>query len=633
MRSLRSISFGQWLGAALAGLAACAALFAIEVSGPFGFAIGMIALAVTGLAVIASITAVEARERRAASSDALRRSALRILELVARGEYTDSVLEALVELVERDQPGVRGSILLVRGGTLTPGAGRRMPTSYWEKVDGLTLDPDTGTCGAAIARRRAVVTRDILVDPLWASYRAAVEDWGVRACWSQPILDRRGEVVGTFALYFDEPLSEEPSDDGTLSLAAHLAGIALDRQRLDERLRDSIAELEQARVESDRLRADAETASAAKSDFIARISHEIRTPMTAILGYAELLGETARDDAERERTVALLRRNGEHLLALIDDMLDMARIESSGLEVEIAPADPASLIEGVVASFRREAESKGIDLSLGSCDALPARIATDPARLRQILSNLVGNAVKFTVRGSVRIEASLVAGNPAILRVEVSDTGIGIAPDHGERLFEPFMQVDAGMSRRFGGTGLGLPISRHLARLLGGDIVYRSEPGAGSVFTLTVGCGAASAPPAQDRAQAELRGRVLLAEDGIDNQRIISFHLRRAGATVEIVANGREALEQALAADPPFDLIVMDMQMPELDGYAATARLRAAGYRGAVVALTAHAAAGDRERCLAAGCDDFATKPIDRERLLETCRRWCGARSSSRLAA
>jgi CheY-like chemotaxis protein len=304
--------------------------------------------------------------------------------------------------------------------------------------------------------------------------------------------------------------------------------------------------------------------------------------------------------------------------------------------------------------MRVRAGGKGLGLKLDFAGPVPETVLTDSVRLRQILLNLVGNAVKFTETGEVRIVVRLdgVPGTPGRdglepkLVCEVIDSGIGMTPVQIDKLFQPFQQAEASTARKFGGTGLGLAISKRLAKFLGGDITVSSQPGKGSTFTLTIDPGpladvtlgehtsesiTAPASAAKQSPLPHLSCRILLAEDGVDNQRLIfiSFVLRKAGAEVTTVENGRKAMEMALATfegwgrradDPrtPFDLVLMDMQMPVMDGYEATRRLRDEGYTGPIIALTAHAMADDRQKCLDAGCDDYATKPIDRTALLNT---------------
>jgi signal transduction histidine kinase/ActR/RegA family two-component response regulator len=391
----------------------------------------------------------------------------------------------------------------------------------------------------------------------------------------------------------------------------------------------------------------AEEASRAKSRFVANISHELRTPMTAILGYADLLRDPAFPESQRAFAIATIARNGEHLLGIINDVLDASKIESGNVVVETVDTDPAVVVEDVVSLLRVRAHGKGIELERSFATPIPRRIASDPMRLRQILLNLVGNAIKFTNSGRVRVTTSFdrVPGRSRLC-FAVEDTGIGMTEEQRRRLFLAFSQADSSMERRFGGTGLGLAISRSYAQRLGGDIDVRSEPGKGSVFTLwlpadPVGDDALwhpdpehapirhKTPVPKSSGGQPLRGiRILLAEDGRDNRHLVTHLLERAGAEVAVVENGRQAVDHlsAAAADPaatrPVDLVLMDMQMPELDGYGATRLLRQQGCRVPIVALTAHAMEEDRRRCLDAGCEDYLTKPIDRARLLAACAHW-----------
>jgi signal transduction histidine kinase len=384
----------------------------------------------------------------------------------------------------------------------------------------------------------------------------------------------------------------------------------------------------------------ATSASRAKSLFVANVSHEIRTPMTAILGYTDVLAEPDLTEGERRDAIETLRRNGHHLLALINDMLDLSKIEAGGLEVRRGETSPISVAQHVVALLRERARAKGLLLELELAPDLPSRIYSDPLRLQQILVNLVGNAIKFTEQGGVRLLVShrpSPIGGEGQIAFEVIDSGIGIAPEDRERVFAPFSQADPSESRRYGGTGLGLAISRGLALQLGGKLELESEVGRGSTFRLRIPIGkpdtaapSATSTPLEAELVARdsspqaslpmLRGRVLVAEDGIDNQRLIERLLTRVGLEVTLAGDGRSAIDQVLAAEAegrPFDAVLMDMQMPAIDGYAATQALRDAGFARPIIALSAHAMVEDRERCIACGCDAFAAKPIDRRALVE----------------
>jgi signal transduction histidine kinase/DNA-binding response OmpR family regulator len=395
----------------------------------------------------------------------------------------------------------------------------------------------------------------------------------------------------------------------------------------------------------DEARQAAQDASRLKSEFLANVSHEIRTPMAAILGYTELLADPATPDRKRADAIEIIRRNGDHLIAVINDVLDLSKIEAGKLVVERIPCSPFDVVAEVTSLMRSRAETKGLAFGVAYRTPIPETVTTDPTRLRQILINLIGNAIKFTPSGSVRVELALETAASPRLVFAVVDTGIGLAPEEQARIFGPFAQADASTTRRFGGTGLGLAISKRLAEMLGGEIAVVSARARGSTFSLAVDPGPldgvamavdrprepAAAPEAPEEPAARLVGRILVAEDGPDNRQLIAFHLRAAGASVMLAADGLVACElvsTAALAGTPFDLILMDVQMPGLDGYAATRRLRAGGYRGPIIALTAHVLAADRERCLEAGCDDFATKPIARRALLDLVRRHLPAREA-----
>ena len=387
----------------------------------------------------------------------------------------------------------------------------------------------------------------------------------------------------------------------------------------------------------------AEAATQAKSQFLANMSHEIRTPMTAILGFAETLQEPDLPESEQREAVTTIQRNGQYLLALINDILDLSKVEAGRLVVEKIRCSPCQVLAEVASLMCARVKSKGLTLQIAYTGAVPETILSDPTRLRQILINLVGNAIKFMSAGTILMVVNFEATPTPQLEFAVVDSGIGMTAEQKTRLFRPFTQADSSTTRKYGGTGLGLTISKKLAQALGGDIEVWSEPGHGSVFLVRVDTGSLDdvrmlddplaattvSPPADETpekpiAETPLACRILLAEDGPDNQRLITRLLEKAGATVTAVENGKLALDAALAAregGTPFDIILMDMQMPVMDGYTATGRLRQAGYTGAVIALTAHAMETARDECLAAGCDDYASKPIDRRKLLDTILR------------
>ncbi len=397
-------------------------------------------------------------------------------------------------------------------------------------------------------------------------------------------------------------------------------------------------ERKETEIELQRAKVEAESASRAKSEFVANVSHEIRTPMTAIVGYAELMRDAGTDSGAitQHDAADAIARNADHLLAIINDILDMSRVEAGAMSVQRNPTDLATIASEVLGLLRQRALARGLKLSLAVDPAVPELIYSDAMRVRQILINLVGNSIKFTNEGAISVHIGLAGGQVAIA---VRDTGIGMTQTQIGKLFAAFSQVDTSPTRAFGGTGLGLALSKRLARLLGGDVTVTSEPGVGSEFTLLLPAESAgrrrtlgtAAGALQRKAAANDRplagARILLAEDGPDNARLISHHLERAGAQVVVAPDGRKAVnavrQQRDQGEPhSFDLVLMDMQMPDLDGYEATAMLRSDGVSTPIVALTAHATTADRARCMAVGCSDYATKPIPREALLELCKHW-----------
>jgi Amt family ammonium transporter len=397
----------------------------------------------------------------------------------------------------------------------------------------------------------------------------------------------------------------------------------------------------------------AEEANRAKSEFLANMSHEIRTPMTAILGFTEMLINRLGDqeDLEAARTID---RNGRHLLAIINDILDLSKIEAGKINTEKVACSLVEILSDVETLMRAGAEEKGLTFQVVYDTPIPETVETDPLRLRQILLNLVGNAVKFTERGEIRVAVRFAADRfgPQYLEIDVVDTGIGMNAEQMERIFDPFMQANSSTTRKYGGSGLGLAICERLAGILGGQIRVQSALGQGSTFTVAIpvtlsdevrmirpGDGTApqvSTPHESPKRPVTLKGRILLVEDGIDNQRLISLVLAKAGATVTLAKHGKEALEAVFPPDAvdgqmvEFDVILMDIQMPEMDGHEATRRLRDKGYRGPIIALSAHAL--EREICgiLQAGCNEYLAKPIQREELLLAIKRHIDQRTAER---
>jgi len=379
----------------------------------------------------------------------------------------------------------------------------------------------------------------------------------------------------------------------------------------------------------------AKAANMSKTTFLANMSHEIRTPMNSILGFTELMRNPAQSEAERMECVETVQRNGQSLLKIIDEILDISKVEAGQLQMETLPVDLGQLVRDVRGMLQLQAEEKGLALEFSLVRSMPGSVYTDPTRLRQILVNLIANAIKFTSRGGVTVEIDWLAEsrqNVGKLQFRIRDTGIGIDQGKAELLFQPFMQVDSSTTRHYGGSGLGLALSREFARALGGDAVLESSHiGVGSCFLVEIVAKPVAATgvlekldfrPKQDtqawngQKSKPLAGvNVLLVDDLIDNRELLSQVLSMAGAQVDLADNGREGVKKAMEGE--HNLVLMDIQMPLMDGYEATKQLRANGFGKPIIALTAYALREERERCLEAGCDDHLTKPIKMKSLIE----------------
>ncbi len=561
------------------------------------------------------------RERQQAVVAELGQQALRGQDLT---QLYDRAAELVAETLEVEYAKVLellpdGKALLLRAGV------------GWK--EGLVGQGTVGTDGDSQAGYTLQASEPVVVEDLRCEARfsgpALLHDHGVISGMSVVIPGRAGPF-GVLGAHTTQRRAFGRDDVHFLQAVANLLSEAIQRRSAEEELRASLAAAESA-----------ESADRAKSEFLANMSHEIRTPMTAILGFAENLLDSSQSKSEKLNCIQTIRRNGKYLLGLINDILDLSKIEAGKATIERQSTQPCRIVAEVAALMRVRADAKGLPFNIEYTGVIPQTIRCDVTRLRQILINLIGNAIKFTEVGAVCLVTRLVDdGDEPYLQFDVIDTGCGLIQEQEAKLFQPFMQADTSTTRKFGGTGLGLTISKRFAALLGGDIVLLTTAiGVGSTFRATVATGSLdgvkmledpmSATVVPDDAVAVARAprsdlhgcRILLAEDGPDNQRLISFVLKKAGAEVTVEENGQLAFDAALTArdhNEPFDVILMDMQMPVMDGYEATARLRQEGYTGPIIALTAHAMSSDREKCINAGCDDYATKPVDRQELIET---------------
>jgi PAS domain S-box-containing protein len=431
--------------------------------------------------------------------------------------------------------------------------------------------------------------------------------------------------------------AQRAAEEHRAELEGRVAARTSELSKANEQLKAEAAE--RAKVE-EQLRAasiQAQAASEAKSAFLANTSHEIRTPLTSILGYAELLLEGDLPAEERQRHVGVVQQNAAHLLRLIDDLLDLSRAEMGKMTITMGEISAEETARQTMDLLEPKAMAKGLPLTLKVEPGVPEVLTTDGVRLRQVLTNLLSNAIKFTARGEVILRVR-VAGETVCF--DVVDTGIGIATEQLPRIFEPFYQGEQGGDRRYPGNGLGLSISQQLVEQMGGRIEIQSEVGRGSTFSVCIPVTPKPevvevATPVEGSGESRISGHVLLAEDNANVRWLVEEYLRRAGATVTSVSNGAEAVErvQAMLKDPgeaAIDLILMDIHMPEMDGPEAMRRMRAAGYKGAIVALTAHSMTEEHRQWLAAGCDAVAAKPINRHSFIPLIARLMETRGEER---
>ena len=413
--------------------------------------------------------------------------------------------------------------------------------------------------------------------------------------------------------------------------------VELDQNR---RLQDAYVEkIELQQKNMIALKEAAEAANRSKTSFLANISHEIRTPLGVIIGFIELLSMSDHEIDDKDEFIEKIKTNGELLLDIINNVLDLSKIEAGLVEVERVNFSLLGILNDIEGMFQLKAAEKGLNLTIQLDDNLPTSITTDPTRLKQILTNTIGNALKFTVIGGVSVRVSLDKHSHGLLQIEIHDTGIGLSNEAIKKLFKPFSQSDNSTTRKYGGTGLGLAISRELAQALGGDLeLTETEAGVGSVFTIKIdpmpvgfNDSRQFAPIARRKTAGPNRKllenqSILLVEDSSDNRTLIKRMLSKSGATVETAKNGREGFDKA--KNGQFDVILMDIQMPEMDGIEATTLLRKAGYKKPIIALTAHAFKDERDRCIAAGYTDHIAKPINFAALIDSILKLSPVKSS-----
>jgi signal transduction histidine kinase/ActR/RegA family two-component response regulator len=544
-----------------------------------------------------------------------------------RASSVEVGLRRCIELIGRHREFAVGHVYFLRGDVLVSSSIWYLsaPDRFAALVaasEGTVFESGVGLPGRVLATGGPAVIRDVRVDPNFPRNRQGVP-LGVVGGLAFPV-GLAGEIYAVVELF---SLNEVALDERWLELTRDVGiqlGYLIERGRNREWLEATV----ESRTAELRAARDAALASArAKSEFLANMSHEIRTPLNAVLGMTTLLMDSGLGPEQRE-LAARAAAAGDVLLGIVNDVLEFSRMEAGHVTVERVPLVLTDLLDRVEAMLGPRARAKGLDFEVLVARSVPSRILGDATRLQQILLNLVGNAVKFTERGRVRVAALAVETPVPQLVFEVVDTGIGVAADQCEHIFEKFTQADTSTTRRFGGSGLGLAICRQLVELMGGSIGVTSEPGVGSRFWFRIPLEPAVSPTGStetsiDRADpGAIDAHVLLVDDNEMNRFVAQGYLARLGCRVSVAVDGREAVAAATSAS--FDLVLMDCQMPVMDGYQATGQIRqlaGAASRVPIVAMTAHALASEREKCLAAGMDDHLAKPVRPAELAAALRR------------
>ena len=534
-----------------------------------------------------------------------------LLDLLVSDLPLKEALSQLIGVIEQEANGMLGSVLLMSSDKmhLREGASPNLPDFYRAAIDGVAIGEAVGSCGTAAFTGARVIVEDINSHPYWVEFKGVALQANLQACWSQPIL-QKGTVLGTFALYYSKPQIPDQDHISLIEDAAALAKVLIEK----ELSKELIKEKERALVE-------AEKTAQWKSNFFANMSHEIRTPLNGIVGIVELMADT-KSQSDQAKYVKTLNASTTTLLTVINDILDVSKLNEGMLALENIVFNTQEFVDSLLMVHQLQGR-RDIKVVRQVDASVPTWVEGDPVRLQQIVGNLLNNAFKFTSEGRVELCVDCTAreADTVTLLFKVKDTGVGIARGQLERIFGQYEQADYSTCRQFGGSGLGLYICKSLAGLFGGDVWAESEPGVGSVFHVQVPLKVRNEPIAaveDPGSQVDFSGlNLLLVEDNDVNVMVISKHLQKMNIDFTIANNGQEGVNAYSDTEAPFDLVLMDCEMPIMDGYQATHRIREweaqhHSNRVPICALTAHAMDEHVEKCLAAGMDYHLAKPVTR---------------------